>query len=142
MSPLAAVGSGVMNHPGTSPASEIINRMSARRALRIWRRGAGSAWGAGNTQKRGAFNYLLLSSWGSKLRKKSQICREHSKAHNFDHSETMAVIFFTDCWVCQLNPRIKRRTPTWGLKLLITAMPLASSAWRPCRCYHFDPQLH
>lgn len=66
--------------------------LAQRRWLRLgcWNTGTGP----GNTQKRGAFNYLLLSSWGGKLRKKSQICREHSKAHNFDHSKTMAVIFF------------------------------------------------
>lgn len=41
-----------MNHPGTGPASEIINRMSALRPLQIWCRGAGFASAAEHRHRR------------------------------------------------------------------------------------------
>lgn len=102
MSPPAAVESGVshessMNQPslrgnksGVSLTSfaDLVQRH--RLCLRCWNTGAN----AGNMQRGGgAFNYFLISRWGGKSRKKSQICRECSKAHNFDHCKIMAVIF-------------------------------------------------
>lgn len=67
---------------------------------------------AGDTQgEGGAFNYLPISGRGGKLRKKFQICRECSKAHNFDHCEITAVTFMCRR-VCQANLRMKRSTAT------------------------------
>lgn len=120
MSPPAAVESGVshessMNRPslqgnksGVSLTrfADLVQRH--RLCLRCWNTGAN----AGNMQREGeAFNYFLISRWGGKSRKKSQICRECSKAHNFDHCKITAVIFMHR-WVCQPNLRTERRTST------------------------------
>lgn len=95
-----------------------------RRRLRLGCRNTGTS--AGNIQREGgAFNYSLRSRWGGKLRKKFQICRKCSKAHNFDHRKTMTVVS-SHCWVCQPNPGIKRSTSAQGLKLLITVVPTGS----------------
>ena len=89
---------------GTACFADLVQRRRLR--LGCWNTGTS----AGNIQREGSpFNYLLISRWGGKLRKKFQICRECSKAHNFDHSKTMAVIF-AHCQVCQPNPGIKRST--------------------------------
>lgn len=89
---------------GTARFTDLVQRRQLR--LGCWDTGTS----AGNIQREGSpFNYVLISRWGGKLRKKFQICREFSKAHNFDHSKTMPVIFACR-QVCQPDPGIKRST--------------------------------